>query len=98
MLFSLTSLVAFVGMAVTLWMGTYLLARGFNSLIALRAVAIMLALALYFMSAYFNLYHPLAASSSWREINCSTGMPAASNCCGTNEGFDKPGKVFVSRK
>ena len=74
MMFSLTSLTAFMGMAVSLWLATYLLARGYNSLIALRAVAIMLALAAYFMSAYFNLYDPVAAGSSWRAIFLSGGL------------------------
>ena len=68
MLFFLTSLTDFLGMAVSLWLATYLWARGFPSRVTLRAVVVLLALAGFFLSGYLNLHHPIPGSTAWRAV------------------------------
>ncbi len=55
-------------MAVSLWLATYLLARGFPSRVTLRAVVVLLALSGFFLSGYLNLHHPIPASTAWRAV------------------------------
>ena len=66
MLFVFTSLTDFLGMSISLWLATYLLARGFSSRITLRAVMVLLALAAFFLSAYLNTHHLIVGSVAWR--------------------------------
>jgi len=68
MLFFFTSVADFLGMAVSLWLATYLLARGFPSRVTRRAVVVLLALAGFFLSGYLNLHHPIPASTAWRAV------------------------------
>ena len=68
MLLQLTALTAFSGMAVSLWLSSYLLARGFPSPVTLRAVLVMVALSFYFLSAYLNLLQPNSASALVRAV------------------------------
>src|SRR5690242_21725583 len=62
MLFSLTAAIDFTGSGVSLWLALYLLGRGFPSRITLRAVVALLALAVFFFSAYINLYVHIPAA------------------------------------
>jgi hypothetical protein len=74
MLFTFTLLVDFLAMAATLWLAFYLLGRGFPSRIVLRAVIVLLALSVFFFSAYYNLFHQIVGSAAWRAISLLTGM------------------------
>ncbi|NUQ84032.1 MAG: hypothetical protein HUU11_04895 [Anaerolineales bacterium] len=56
MLFQATVVVTLFAMAVTLWMGFYLFARGFPSRMTLRVVIVMLALSGFFFGAYNNIF------------------------------------------
>ncbi len=76
MLFFFTSLTDFLGMAVSLWLAAYLLARGFPSRITFRAVVVMVSLTAFFLSAYLNLYHPTAGSGVWRAACVTVGFLA----------------------
>ena len=66
MLFTLTSLVDFVGMLVALWLGLYLLSRGFRSQVTLRAVVVLYALSAFFMGAFINLYQQTPGTAAGR--------------------------------
>ena len=74
MLFFFTSLTDFLGLSISLWLATYLLARGFSSRITLRAVVVMLSLAAFFISAYINIYHVRAGSAAWRAAFLTLGL------------------------
>jgi GAF domain-containing protein len=74
MLFAFTLLVDFLAMAATLWLAFYLFGRGFPSRIVLRAVVVLLALAGFFFSAYYNLFHQIIGSAAWRSVLLLTGM------------------------
>lgn len=56
MLLQATVVVTLFAMAVTLWMGFYLFARGFPSKMTLRVVIVMLALSGFFFGAYNNIF------------------------------------------
>src|SRR5258706_1181574 len=56
MLFSLNTTIDFIGTCLSIWLGLYLLGRGFPSRITLRAVVALLALAVFFFTTYINLY------------------------------------------
>ena len=56
MLFTLTSVTDYLGFSVSLWLAFYLLARGFPSRITMRTVVVLLALAVFFLSASINLH------------------------------------------
>ena len=60
MLLQATIAVTLFGMGTTLWMGCYLFARGFPSLMTLRVVVAMLALSGFFFGSYNNIFvqHP----------------------------------------
>jgi hypothetical protein len=66
MLFTFTLLVDFGAMSVTLWLGFYLLGRGYPSRITLRAVIVLLALSAFFLGAYNNLFHQVTGTAALR--------------------------------
>lgn len=66
MLLEATILVRLITIATTLWMSFYLFARGFASKVTLRAVIILLALAIESYIAYWNLFQPTAGSAVLR--------------------------------
>lgn len=68
MLLDISSLIAFVGTAVSFWLAAYLLARGFPSRVTLRAALVMAALGLYFFSAYVNAVNPAPGSTIERAV------------------------------
>lgn len=74
MLFAITSVVDFVSMAVSLWMGLYLLGRGFSSRITLRGVVVLMSLSAFFFSAYLNLYEQITGMAAVRAIFLTIGL------------------------
>lgn len=56
MLFTLTSVTDYFGFSISLWLAFYLFARGFPSRITMRAAVVLLALAVFFLSASINLH------------------------------------------
>jgi len=56
MLLQATMVVSLFAMAITLWMGLYLFARGYPSPMSLRVVIVMLALSGFFFGAYNNIF------------------------------------------
>lgn len=74
MLYSITLALDFFAMGVTLWLAFYLLARGFPSLLALKAVVLLLALSGFFSSAYLTLFNPIAGTASLRAILLVFGL------------------------
>ncbi|MBI5934099.1 MAG: hypothetical protein HY867_10355 [Chloroflexi bacterium] len=56
MLFTLTSVTDYLGFSISLWLAFYLFARGFPSRITMRTVVVLLALAVFFLSASINLH------------------------------------------
>lgn len=68
MLLQATMLLSLFAMAVTLWMGFYLFARGFPSAMSLRVVVVMLALSGFFYGAYNNIYVQVPGSASVRAV------------------------------
>lgn len=76
MLYFSTALTAFMGMAVSLWLAAYLLARGFSSRITLRAVVTLVTLTAFFISAYLNIYLPTPGSTVWRAAFLTAGFLA----------------------
>jgi hypothetical protein len=56
MLLQATIFVTLFAMAVTLWMGFYLFARGYPSQMTLRVVVVMLALSAFFFGAFNNIF------------------------------------------
>lgn len=74
MLFIITSVADFLGMAVSLWLALYLLGRGFPSRITLRAVIVLISLSAFFLSAYVNLYSQVAGTATIRAIFLTLGL------------------------
>lgn len=74
MLFPITLALDFLAMGVTLWLAFYLLARGFPSLLSLKAVVLLLSLSGFFSSAYLNLFNPIAGNASLRAILLVIGL------------------------
>lgn len=68
MLLQATIFVTLLAMAVTLWMGFYLLARGFPSRMTLRVVVVMLALSGFFYGAYNNIFVQKTGSAALRAV------------------------------
>jgi hypothetical protein len=68
MLLQATIFVTLFAMAVTLWMGFYLLARGFPSRMTLRVVVVMLALSGFFYGAYNNIFVQMTGSAALRAV------------------------------
>jgi hypothetical protein len=74
MLLFLTSLVDFGAMAITFWLALYLLGKSFPSRIAMRAVAMLLALSIFFFGAYYNLFHQVEGMAAWRATLLIIGL------------------------
>ena len=74
MLFEATLAVDLCAMAITLWMAFYLFARGFPSKITLRAVILLLALSVFFFSAYNNLFHQVVGTAALRAVTLIIGL------------------------
>jgi hypothetical protein len=74
MLFKATLLVDLSAMAITLWMAFYLFARGFTSRITLRGVIVLLALSIFFFSAYNNLFHQVVGTAALRAVMLIIGL------------------------
>lgn len=74
MLFAITSVVDFLGMAVSLWLACYLLGRGFSSRITLRAVVVLISLAAFFLGAYINLYEQITGTAAIRAVVLTIGL------------------------
>ena len=68
MLLQATMFISLFAMAVTLWMGFYLFARGFPSAMSLRVVVIMLALSGFFYGAYKNIFDQKLGSANVRAV------------------------------
>jgi hypothetical protein len=68
MLLQATIFVTLFAMAVTLWMGFYLFARGFPSRMTLRVVVVMLALSGFFFGAYNNIFEQTTGSAGIRAV------------------------------
>ena len=63
-----TVVVSLFAMATTLWMGFYLFARGFPSMMTLRVVVVMLALSGFFFGAYNNIFFQTVGSAATRAV------------------------------
>ncbi len=74
MLFTITSLVNFLGMAVSLWLALYLLGRGFPSRITLRGVVVLISLSAFFLGLYIDLYKQIAGMATVRAIFLTIGL------------------------
>jgi hypothetical protein len=68
MLLQATIFVTLFAMAITLWMGFYLFARGFPSRMTLRVVVVMLALSGFFFGAYNNIFEQTIGSAALRAV------------------------------
>lgn len=68
MLLQATMIISLIAMAVTLWMGFYLFARGFPSAMSLRVVVVMLALSGFFFGAYNNIFVQRPGSATLRAV------------------------------
>ena len=68
MLLQATIFISLFAMAVTLWMGFYLFARGFPSAMSLRVVVVMLALSGFFYGAYHNIFIQTPGSATVRAV------------------------------
>ena len=68
MLLQATMFISLFAMAVTLWMGFYLFARGFPSAMSLRIVVVMVALAGFFYGAYNNIFVQTPGSATVRAV------------------------------
>jgi hypothetical protein len=73
-LFLATTIVDFTAMAVTLWLAFYLFARGFPNKITLRTVVVLLAISIFYLSAYKNIFHQTVGAASWRAVCLIIGM------------------------
>ncbi len=74
MLFTITSVVDFLGMAISLWLALYLLGRGFSSRITLRGVVVLFSLSAFFLGAYVNLYEQITDLAGLRAIFLTVGL------------------------
>jgi hypothetical protein len=68
MLLQATMVISLLAMAITLWMGFYLFARGFPRAITLRVVVVMLALSGFFYGAYNNIFDQTKGSAALRAV------------------------------
>lgn len=68
MLLQATMVISLLAMAITLWMGFYLFARGFPRAITLRVVVVMLALSGFFYGAYNNIFDQAKGSAAIRAV------------------------------
>ena len=86
-LFPLTAIVDYLGMGVSLWLAFYLLARGFPSRVTIRAVIVLLALSIFFLSASLNLYIQLPGTTA---IRATMLVVALSAWCDLTQKFIQP--------
>jgi hypothetical protein len=75
-LFIATSTVDILGTGMSLWLALYLLARGFPSRVTIRAVIVLLALSVFFLSASVNLYLQIPGTTTIRAIMLTTALAA----------------------
>ena len=68
MLLQATIFVTLFAMSITLWMGFYLLARGYPSQMTLRVVVVMLALSAFFFGAYNNIFVQAPGNAAIRAV------------------------------
>ena len=68
MLLQATMVISLLALAITLWMGFYLFARGFPRAITLRVVVVMLALSGFFYGAYNNIFDQTKGSAAIRAV------------------------------
>src|SRR3972149_10536879 len=66
LLFILTSAVDYLGLGISIWLALYLLARGFPSPVTRRAVIVLLALSVFFLSASLNLHIQIPGTTAVR--------------------------------
>jgi hypothetical protein len=76
MLFNITLLIDLIAMATTLWGAFYLFARGFPSWVTLRAVIVLLLLAMFFFGAYNNIFHQVTGTAALRAVLLVLGLEA----------------------
>lgn len=74
MLFTLTSVTDYLGFSISLWLAFYLFARGFPSRITLRTVVVLLALAIFFLSASINLHLRIPGATAIRSVLLVTAL------------------------
>ena len=74
MLFIVTSIIDFLGMAISLWVALYLLGRGFFSRITLRGVVVLISFSGFFLSAYINFYLQFTGLAALRVIFLTVGL------------------------
>ncbi len=73
-LFPLTSIVDYLGLGASLWLALYLLARGYPSRVTIRAVVVLLALSVFFLSASLNLYIQQPGTTALRAVMILVGL------------------------
>jgi hypothetical protein len=61
-------------MSITLWLAFYLFTRGFPGRITLRAIVVLLAISVFFLSAYQTIFRQTVGMASWRAVCLITGM------------------------
>ncbi len=73
-LYTLTSVVDYLGMGISLWLALYLLARGFPSRVTIRAVIVLLSLFVFFLSASLNLRIQIPGTTALRAVMVTVGL------------------------
>ena len=76
MLFDITWLIVLCAMAISMWMGFYLFARGFPNWITLRAVIVLLSLSTFFLGTFNHIFQPAAGNATLRAVLLIIGMAA----------------------
>lgn len=74
MLLTLTSMFDFSAMALTFWLGLYLLGKSFPHPVSLRAVVSLLAISAFFLGAYTNLFEQFRGMAAWRAVLLIIGL------------------------
>ena len=67
-LFPVTFIVDYLGLGFSLWLALYLLARGYPSRVTIRAVVVLLALSVFFLSASLNLHIQMPGTTALRAV------------------------------
>ncbi len=73
-LFTLTSIVDYLGLGISLWLAFYLLARGFPSRVTIRAVIVLLALSVFFLSASINFRIQVPGATAIRAVMVTVAL------------------------
>jgi hypothetical protein len=76
---TITIVTDFFGIAISLWMALYLLARGRNNRLAFRMVIVLLAIAYYFLNAFTFTLNPTAINQPLRSLSILLALVAAHN-------------------